>query len=275
MNKAWLKFGAWSGFLFMALLIIGFVGVARFIPPPAPSHDAAWIAAYFTDNAVRIRFGMIITMVGAVMLAPFISLITIQMRRIEGPHSILAWTQLALGAILILEFLYLIFFWQAATFRAERSPEIIQALNDMCWLPFTGMTGSFFLGCVVFGICILRDRRSNPIFPRWSGYFTIWAALMVTPGTFSVFFKTGPLAWNGFLAFYLPVIAFGIWYLVMSVLLLKAVDHQITEEAEELERLEAEEDARALRGVPDEDALRAEIAVLRAELSRVSERVGA
>jgi hypothetical protein len=271
MNTRMLKLGAWSGFVFMALFLLGFVVVARFIPPPAPSHDATWIANFFHQHATRIRFGMIITMAGAVFLAPFVSLITIQMRRIEGPNSILAWTQLALGAILILEFLYLIFFWQTATFRVDRPAATIQTLNDLCWLPFTGMTGSFFLECILFAVVILRDKRRTPIFPRWSGYMTIWAATTVTPGTFSVFFHHGPVAWNGLLAFYVPVVAFGIWYFMMSLLLLRAVDHQVAEEA-----VAAEHALPAWSEVPPgpiaDSALTAEVAALRAEVERLSTR---
>ena len=64
-------------------------------------------------------------------------------------------------------------------------------------------------------VCVLIDKREQPIFPRWFGYFNIWAATMFTPGSFNVFFHTGPLAWNGVFAFYIPVAVFAVWCVVV------------------------------------------------------------
>lgn len=56
----------------------------------------------------------------------------------------------------------------------------------------------------VGGWVILQDRE-NRYFPRWLGYYNLWAALIFTPGTFNMFFHHGPLAWNGFIVFWIPV----------------------------------------------------------------------
>jgi hypothetical protein len=224
MNRTVHKFCAWSGVYLLILMAIGFVLLAGYIPTRSPSQSATETAQFLLDNRDRIRWGMILTMAAAALLQPFYTEITLQMRRIEGRYPALALIQFGLGTLLVLEFIYLIFFWQTAIYRVERAPELIQLLNDMAWIPFVGLSSTVVLGVAAFGIAILLDRRERPVFPRWLGYFNLWCALMFTPGTFNVFFQDGPLAWNGIIAWYLPVTVFAIWLVVISIYLSKAVD---------------------------------------------------
>ena len=224
MNRTVHKLCAWSGVLLLIIMAVGFVLMAGYIPTRSPSQSATETAQFIIGNRTTIRWGMIVTMFSAALLQPFYTEIALQMRRIEGRYPALALIQFGLGTLLVLEFIYLIFFWQTATYRVERSPELIQLLNDMAWIPFVGLSSTVVLGVAVFGIAILLDRRSKPVFPRWLGYFNLWCALMFTPGTFNVFFHTGVLAWNGILAWYLPVAVFATWLVVVSIYLSKAVD---------------------------------------------------
>jgi hypothetical protein len=224
MNRTVHKFCAWSGVCLLIIMGIGFVLLAGYIPTRSPSQSAAETAQFLLENRDRIRWGMILTMFSAALLQPFFTEIALQMRRIEGRYPALALIQFGLGTLLVLEFIYLIFFWQTAVYRIDRAPELVQLLNDMAWIPFVGLSSTVVLGVAVFGIAILLDRRPQPVFPRWLGYFNLWAALMFTPGTFNVFFQDGPLAWNGIVAWYLPVTVFAIWLIVISIYLSKAVD---------------------------------------------------
>ena len=62
-----------------------------------------------------------------------------------------------------------------------------------------------------------------PIFPRWLAFYNLWSALLMAPGSLIPFFKTGPFAWDGLFAFWLPATVFGIWFVVMQVMVLKAI----------------------------------------------------
>jgi hypothetical protein len=135
--------------------------------------------------------------------------------------------------LLPLEFIIPIYFWLTAAFRAGRSPESIQTLNDLGWLPFTGLVFTIVAQAVLIGVAALTDRRAKPIFPRWLGYFSIVSAVLFFPAGLDVFTETGPIAWNGWLAWWVLVAAFFVWLVVVSAVVLRAIRNQ---EIEQLSR---------------------------------------
>jgi hypothetical protein len=134
------------------------------------------------------------------------------------------------GTLFSLEFIYLIMFWQVAAFREDTPPRTIQTLYDMGWIPFVGLTSTAVVMALALGCSMLGDHHENPVYPRWAGYFNVWVAFMFTPGTLCVFFKDGPFAYNGVLAWYLPVAVFSIWLPLNTVLTLRAIKDQEREQ---------------------------------------------
>jgi hypothetical protein len=232
MNATAQRVCAWCGPVLAVLFFIGFWVIAGFIPPPSPAESAVKTAARFHDHANSIRTGLLITMYSGVLTVPWVAAISVQLKRLEGQFSPLTYAQLGLGVLLPLEFIVPIYFWLAAAFRAGRSPETIQTLNDLGWLPFVGLVFTVVAQAIVIGIAILTDRRAKPIFPRWSGYFSLLSAVLFFPAGLDIFTKTGPIAWNGWLAWWVLVIAFFAWLIVVSVVLLRAIRNQETEESE-------------------------------------------
>jgi hypothetical protein len=165
------------------------------------------------------------------------------------------------GTLFSLEFIYLIMFWQTAAFRADTSPELVRLLTDMGWIPFVGLTSTAVVMAFALGFSMLSDERAEPVFPRWAGYFNLWVAFMFTPGSLCVFFKTGPFAYNGLLAWYLPVAVFTVWMPLNTALCLRAIAAQEREHV----ALHGEPDAR----LEPEDLAR-ELAAVRQELARLS-----
>lgn len=235
MNRTINKCCAWSGVVMLVLMGIGFMVLAGFVPPPSPQLSADEIAGRIIDNRDAIRWGMIVMMVAASVLELYYVAITLQMWRIEGKYPTLALIQFGLNTLAVIEFLYIVFFWQTATFRADRPAELILLLNDMAWVPFIGLTSTLVLGTVAFGVAILLDRRAVPVFPRWLGYYNLWCALMFIPGSFDVFFKSGPLAWNGIISFYVVIGVFASSLFVNGYFLSKAVDSAIAEDRDAAE----------------------------------------
>jgi hypothetical protein len=219
---------AWCG---PALVLICAVGLLLpgFVPPPSAALPAEGLAAVIAEHTTAVCLGMILMVIGGALIGMFFAGVSAQMRRIEGPRPILTYVQLLLGACFVMEIIFPVMALQVAAFRPERSPELQQLLNDLCWLPFFGIASTGIVQWVVIGVVILQDTRANPVFPRWAAYFNIWAALMLTPGTVVVFFESGPLSWAGLFVFWLPFTAFFAWLMVMSRLLLRAIRHETAE----------------------------------------------
>jgi hypothetical protein len=51
-------------------------------------------------------------------------------------------------------------------------------------------------------------------------------AILVIPAGVVPFFKSGPFAWNGAFAFFLPLAVFATWIAVMTILLRRAIDNE-------------------------------------------------
>jgi MFS family permease len=264
MNAQNQRLCVWSA---AAMIVIMFAGllVAGFLPLPAPSMTASEVAALISEHTFRIQLGMVLVACGAAFLGPFISAVTVQMRRIEGEHSPLSWLQLGLGTLFVFEFILPCFVCLAATYRPQRSPEVTQALFDLCWLMFVGVVSTAVIQCAAVALAILGDKRAQPIFPRWVGMFNIWTALIFGFGGVIVFFKSGPLAWNGVVTFWIPLSIYGAWLGVMIWAVLGAVARQEREYSE----LSANDRAPESLDIQHELALlRAEVAAMRAEFSR-------
>jgi hypothetical protein len=213
----------WAGPAMGALFVVGFA-VAGFFPPPSPNKTGAEVAALIDQHRTAIRVGIVICLASCPLLMPFLASFTIQMKRIEGVRPVMAYTQLALGALATIEFVIPYVFMLVSTYRADQDPDVTRALYDTGWFFFLGVISTFVLQLVLFGVAVLIDRRAQPIFPRWLGYVNIWLALTFTPASFLVFFKAGPLAWNGVLVWWVPLFAFLVWFLPNFVCLLRAVD---------------------------------------------------
>ncbi|MGR8921033.1 MAG: hypothetical protein ACU85V_15565 [Gammaproteobacteria bacterium] len=212
-----------SGLMFAVLFTVGWWFIAGFVPPHAPGLDAAAIAGAYGEGTGFIRFGILLAMFSAGLTIPFVAVIAIQMRRIEGRFPILTYCELVAGAVTVILLTMPTVMWSAAAFRPDRGAELIQLMNDFAWLCLLMTFCPFFVQLGSFGLAVLSDRHAPPLFPRWLGYFNIWVAILFVPGALVTFFKAGPFAWNGIIGFWVPLTAFLLWYLVMFFALLKAV----------------------------------------------------
>lgn len=222
-SRAVQKACIWAGPVMGVLFVAGFA-IAGFFPPPSPDQSAVEVAAMIDQDRTAIRFGIVLCLASCGLLMPFQTMLTIQMRRIEGVRPALAYTQLALGALATVEFVIPYVFMLVSTYRPDTDPDVTRALFDLSWFFFLGVICTFVLQLAIFGVAVLIDRRERPIFPRWLGYLNLWLSVMFTPASFIVFFKSGPMAWNGFFVWWIPVTAFLFWFVPNFIYLLKAVD---------------------------------------------------
>jgi hypothetical protein len=212
-----------SGIGFVILYTVGWWFIAGFVPPHAPLMTGPEVAGVYAQGTGTIRFGVLLAMTGAALMLPFSAVIAVQIRRIEGELPVLSLTELACGAVTTIMLLLPTVLWTAAAFRPERSPELIMLYNDLAWLVLLMTFAPFLIQFVCIALAVLSDKRAEPLFARWVGYFNIWVGVLAIPGGLITFFKTGPFAWNGLLAFWVPVAVFLLWFVVMFIALLKAI----------------------------------------------------
>jgi hypothetical protein len=218
-----LRLCAWTGPLAVLLSLLGMVVIGGYIPATNPAASGAEIARFYTDNLGSVRLGMIISMIGFTLFIPFGITIAMLTRRIE-PTPVMTYVQIAAVAVSALEGVMSTCIWLTAAFRPDEiSPDITRALHDLGWIVFLVDVPPFSVWMIAIGIAILRDRGAVPLFPRWLGFFNFWVALLILPALLLPFFKSGPFAYNGILALYLPFGAFFIWMVVMTFGLMRAI----------------------------------------------------
>lgn len=226
MNQIDQKICAWGGVFCAVTFGISLV-VAGFVPPPSPSLTADEVAAYYRANGVAIRAGMVAGLLGMAGWTAFVGVISAQMRRMRSGSDLPSLLQLGAGSIGVLTVMLPIMIFATAAFRPERDPALTQLLNDLGWLILIPVFPTFIAQFYAIAFGTLLDQSSAPVFPRWSAYFNLWIALFFVPGGLSYFFRIGPFAWDGVLAFWLAASAFFIWLLVMTKIVLGAIRTQL------------------------------------------------
>ena len=224
MNAGIQRLCVWATPVAFVLICIALV-VASWLPLPSPDHSAAYIGRYYQDHSDAIRLAAVLLAAGAALLAPLAAVIAVQLKRIEGKSSPLAYLELGMGSASALAVSITSFFWWTAAFRPERDPVVTQSWHDAGWLCFTAVVFIAMLQISAVAIAILVEQREQ-VFPRWVGYLSAWVALLLLPSVLCLWFKTGPFAWNGVATLYLAFVAVGAWFITMIIQLLRAISEQ-------------------------------------------------
>jgi hypothetical protein len=121
-------------------------------------------------------------------------------------------------------------FWLVAAFRPERNPQLIMLLNDLAWITFAAPVGMIVVQNLCLALAVYLDARPRPIFPRWVAPFSIVTAVAMAPSACAAIFRSGPLAWDGLISFWLRIGAFTLFLVVMFVVVRTAIRRQGAEE---------------------------------------------
>jgi hypothetical protein len=223
MNTTLQRIALWAGPTFVVVFFGGIL-CAGWLPPLSANQSAADVARMYQDDADRIRMGALLIGMAGLFQGVFAALMSCQLRRIEGNRPVATYAQLAGGGVGILVVIFPSFAFAAAAFEPSRDPEITKALHDFGWLTMVGIGWPTILQCLAVGGAVLNDRAQRPTFPRWFGWFNLWAVFGFLPGPFLLFFHTGPFAWGGAAVFWLPATVFGAWFAVWFYVLRAAID---------------------------------------------------
>ncbi|MBB5915202.1 hypothetical protein BJY24_004069 [Nocardia transvalensis] len=213
----------------LALLAL-FVTFPGFVPPMSPTMTAAEVARFYADNTPLMRFSQVGFNLCGVMIVPFFVLILGQMLRMRGQSRIFAFSYLTAIVAGVTLFALSNIFFAVAAFRPDRDPELTQTLNDMAWIIFIAPIGMVVAQFVLLALAVYYDDPVRPVFPKWVAPYSLLTAVAMVPSAGASVFRDGPLAWDGFLSFWLRNGAFALFVGVMFVVVRAAMRRQAREE---------------------------------------------
>ena len=217
---------AWSGIIFAVFFFVGYVLIAHLFPPLSPADTAEQTATFYRGHTGAIRTGLLLCYIGTMFYLAFGSGIVGQTRRIRGVAPAITYLQIASYAAASLLIILPIMCWWTAAFRPDEwSAESVRLINDVGWISFVIGFAPFVTWVVATGVAILSDEAAHPLYPRWSGYLSLCMGLIQMSAAFLVFVKVGPFAWDGLVSWYIPFTDFFSWFVVITVLTVRAINN--------------------------------------------------
>jgi hypothetical protein len=216
-----MRLAVWTGLLLVLMTVIGFGWLMHMVPPPSPSDSKQETLRWVSEHQTSILIGAALVTFFWSFWVTWAAPIILYIRRMERV-PLLTFVTLANvggGASVITTIAVA---WTVMAFRAEDAA-IVQAFNDLGFFLFLYTWPPFGILMVIIAIAIFRDVNPEPIFPRWVAYYNLYAAIGMAPASFMGLFKTGPLAYNGILAFWVVAVDFFVWMVVMSVVMMKLI----------------------------------------------------
>ena len=229
MNISAQSISLWLAAVFGTVLVAAFLVFPGFFPPMSPGMSAADVAAFYNDNTTWIRASMIVFDFCCVMLLPLFMTVVHHIKRMRTSTDVFAYCYLSAAASGATILAIANLFWLIAAFRPERDPELLVLLNDLAWITFTVPVGMIIAQNLCLALAVYLDQRPDPVFPRWVAHFNIATAVLTAPAACAAIFKSGPLAWDGLISFWLRLGLFAAYIAVMFVMLRRAMAHEARE----------------------------------------------
>jgi hypothetical protein len=226
-NIASQKAAIWCTWIFTALTVVGWLGIAHFYMPARADLGLEATKVWFTDTH---RWGTIIGCslfyIAAGLLTPGSVQFGFMLARIEGRWPVWSVTTAVCGVLISLIVFLNACAWIVAAYRPETSADVIQSWSDWAWLAF--LLGWIYLSIEMIASALveLQDRRAQPMVPRWFTWFTIAGAVGILTAAGPAFFKSGPFAYHGLLAFYMPMAVWGIYLNVTAWYMYKELQRE-------------------------------------------------
>ena len=219
------KIGLWCNWVFLALTVIGWLGIAHFWAPARADLGLDATKVWFSDtHKWGTLIGCSIFYVAAGVLTPGSIAFGILLSKIEGRHPLWSFTTAVCGVFISLIIFFNCCAWIVAAYRPETGADVIQSWYDWAWFAF--LLGWIYLAIemVATGIVELMDDRPQPMIPRWFTWLTFAGAATLFCAAGPAFFQSGPFAYHGLLAFYLPVVIWGGYLAGTTWFMMKELD---------------------------------------------------
>lgn len=218
----------WTIPIFYNIFGLIFVVLTRVMPPPRPDITPEQMVSFFADNRLTIQIGFALLMFFIGFTSVANALIALQIKRMSVSPVFAYGYIVALAVGALPGCLFAAFAFLAAAFRPDRDPEIIAMLYDLGLLSFVGSLGCFVAQNAVLALAIFLDK--NDVFPKWLAYMSIWMIVTELMAGPVFIFKSGPLAWNGSISFWLGTGVFVLWQFCMIRLIYVSIKNQTPNE---------------------------------------------
>lgn len=221
------KIGLWCTWIFAALTVIGWLGIAHFYAPfPADAGLDATKTWFTEEHRWGTIIGCTIFYIAAGLLTPGSIQFSIMLAKIEGRWPLWSITTGVCGIFISLIIFFNCCAWIVAAYRVEAGADVVQSWYDWSWFAF--LLGWIYLAIemVATAIVELMDKREQPMIPRWFTWLTLAGAASLVTAAGPAFFKTGPFAYHGLFGFYLPMVVWGTYLVGTTWFMLKELDRE-------------------------------------------------
>jgi hypothetical protein len=221
------KVGLWCNFIFVALTIVGWLGIAHFYAPAPADLGLNATKVWFSEtHKWGTIIGCTIFYIAAGFLTPGSAAFGIMLSKIEGRRPLWSISTAVCGVFISLIIFLNCCAWIVAAYRPETGADVIQSWYDWAWMGF--LLGWIYLAIEMFATAAveLMDDRPEPMVPRWLTWLTIAGGFTVFFAAGIAFFKSGPFTYHGLLSYYVPLVVWCTYLLLTTWYMVKALDRE-------------------------------------------------
>lgn len=215
-DHGWQRLFALNGLVFIVLCL---VGLEVFWPqPPNFALSAAQTARFYAEHRSGFLIGITLCELAMAAYVTWTIQLGVMLWRLDHGARVKSMAATACG--LATPFLLagdLAVFAVAAYRPGGISPEITQTLSDIAWIGSELFWPILAAEMALIAVIMLGSRGRPDGFPAWLGWYTVVAAVAEPFQAAIIFTKSGPLAPDGMLTWYLAVGTWGLWAAATSI----------------------------------------------------------
>lgn len=186
-----------------------FLPASMQLPPISPSFTPEVTAAHYRRNETGMKGGICLMLMTGAFWPIFCAGVNRQLSKIPGISQTALWGQLGSGVLGSISMMIPSYFFSAVIYRLDRDPILTQMLSDLAWFVYA-MGFPVFMGQdLMVSYAILSDKRPEPLIPHWVAWAMSGLTLTLYPALGVHCVKSGAVAWNGALGFWLGAVGFG------------------------------------------------------------------
>jgi hypothetical protein len=214
-HTRWLKFFALNGYVFVAVIGVGW-SIVPGIQPWSPAMSAVETAQYFADHRTQLLIAAGAWQVGMLAMLLWQVAMAAHLWRIEGGIRLLTITGFVSG--LTVPFLMMIAgaSLAVAAYRPLEEPGVTRGFADFFYWIADAYWPVVSAEMFFVGWLLMRSQGRRNAFPRYTVWLS-WLAAATMPLLWGGFFSdSGVLAANGLVGYFIPMGTWALWTLGLT-----------------------------------------------------------